>query len=90
MPNWGNWVSEQTEDLLGNGTLTVASRLAAVGTAIAGIIGMPFLVWFSLHTLEKIERTEAEVHTIKEILAANGEHSRGQDKRLDRLDGILP
>ena len=82
-------MSEQQENLLGNGTLTVASRLASVGTAIAGMIGLPFLIWFSSYMLNKIERMESDVHAIQQVLSANGEHSRDQDRRIDRLDGKI-
>lgn len=82
-------MSERQDNLLGNGTLTVASRLASVwGGALATIAAM--LIWyFGARYMDKIDKMETAISGIQTTIAATGQHALDQDRRIDRVEGRL-
>ena len=76
------------DKLPGNGTLTVAGRVAAVFNALVSILGGGLLVWFGQNTLEKLDRMEQALYQARQEMATiqeRGNYSRSEAQRT-RVD----
>lgn len=85
---------KRKEDLLGNGTLTVAARIASVWGGILATCATGVLLWFGNMTLEEFKAMKTDVQQIKQYIVGaqfrdDAQEARGADarRRLDRLEG---
>lgn len=76
-----------TENLLGNGKLTVAARISSVVATLILPFALAVVGYFGAHALDELHRVSRDVSEIKATLVGVQTHAVDQDKDIDRLNG---
>jgi hypothetical protein len=81
------------QKILGNGSLTVAARIASVWGGILATCATGVLLWFGNMTLEEFKGMKSDIQVIKQFIAGSerrddAQEQRGAEarRRLDRLE----